>query len=150
MTPAVTIRPGTPDEARHLIAASHRLMEALFPAESNHHLDIAALSAPEVRFFVAEAEGRIAGCAALVPKEGYGEVKSMFVDPAMRGYRIGARLLDRLEQAARALGLPLLRLETGDRLTAAIRLYTAHGFRQRGPFGDYRDDPLSIFMEKRL
>ena len=43
-----------------------------------------------------------------------------------------------------------LRLETGIKQDAAIRLYESAGFRRRGPFGSYRDDPLSVFMEKPL
>jgi hypothetical protein len=43
-----------------------------------------------------------------------------------------------------------LRLETGVKQSAAIRLYEAAGFRCRGPFGSYRDDPLSTFMAKPL
>ncbi|HEV8436640.1 MAG TPA: GNAT family N-acetyltransferase, partial [Methylomirabilota bacterium] len=33
---------------------------------------------------------------------------------------------------------------------AALGLYRAAGYVERGPFGDYRPDPLSVFMEKRL
>jgi len=43
-----------------------------------------------------------------------------------------------------------LRLETGVESHAALNLYTQAGFRKRGPFGDYREDPLSVFMEKEL
>jgi len=32
----------------------------------------------------------------------------------------------------------------------ALALYAAAGYERRGPFGAYRDDPLSVFMEKRL
>jgi len=42
------------------------------------------------------------------------------------------------------------RLETGDTLKAAHRLYEKHGFTFRGPFGEYPDLPESLFMEKRL
>jgi putative acetyltransferase len=44
----------------------------------------------------------------------------------------------------------MLRLETGIKQEPAIRLYESAGFRRRGPFGSYRDDPLSVFMEKPL
>ena len=55
-----------------------------------------------------------------------------------------------LERRARASGLPLLRLETGDDLHAAHRLYARHGFTETGPFGNYEEGPHSVFMEKRL
>ena len=152
MKPHVTIRPGRPDEpgAKALLSASAELMRALFPAEANFSLTADALLAPDILFFVAELGDRPAGCAALLLKPDYGEVKSMFVDPACRGARIGARLLARLESEARTRGLSLLRLETGDKLTAAHRLYLSEGFRECGPFGDYRAHPDSLFMEKRI
>ena len=90
------------------------------------------------------------GCGALAVQDGYGELKSMFTAPEARGKGVAARILDRLEEKARALGLPVIRLETGDLLHEALRLYARHGFVQRGPFGSYREDPASIFMEKTL
>jgi putative acetyltransferase len=60
-------------------------------------------------------------------------------------------MLRRLEDHARALGLPALRLETGILQPEALALFAAEGFVKRGPFADYpADDPYSIFMEKRL
>jgi hypothetical protein len=34
--------------------------------------------------------------------------------------------------------------------TEALGLYAALSQERRGPFGDYANDPLSIFMQKRL
>ena len=138
----------TEPDARALLAASHALMQQMFPAESNHYLSVEALAAPDVRFFLVERDGAALGCAALALREGYGEVKSMFVAPQARGSGTGRLLMLALEDAARAAGLPLMRLETGDTLHAAHRLYARHGFVTRGPFGDYSEDPRSVFMEK--
>ncbi len=74
----------------------------------------------------------------------------MFTDPAFRGKGIADAVLVALTGAARDAGLTLMRLETGHTLYAAHRLYERHGFTRRGPFGDYTDDPLSLFMEKAL
>jgi putative acetyltransferase len=133
-----------------LLRESHALMQSLFPAEANHYLEIDALCAPDIRFFAATKDGETLATAALALKNGYGEVKSMFVAPAARGQSIGLKLLETLETAARAENLALLRLETGDTLHAAHRLYARAGFTPRGPFGDYPDAPTSRFMEKRL
>lgn len=43
-----------------------------------------------------------------------------------------------------------MKLETGILQPAAIALYRSAGFRETGCFGDYRPDPLSMFMEKVL
>ena len=44
----------------------------------------------------------------------------------------------------------LIRLETGIRNNAALRLYRGSGFHDRGPFGGYPDDGVSVFLEKTL
>lgn len=152
MKRTLTIRLGDPRSqgATALLEASHALMQALFPVEENHYLSIDALCQPDILFFEAELDGVSAGCAALALREGYGEVKSMFVDPASRGAKIGVKLLARLEEEAIKRKLPVLRLETGDKLPAAHRLYASQGYLDRGPFGGYVDQPTSLFMEKRL
>ena len=73
----------------------------------------------------------------------------MFVLPEALGRGIGRAILAAIEAALPA-HVAALRLETGVKQEAAVRLYEAAGFRRRGPFGSYRDDPLSIFMEKPL
>jgi putative acetyltransferase len=149
---SVTVRPGDPrsPEGRALLGASHDLLASLYPAEHNHYLSVDELAAPHVSFLIAEDGGEAVGCAALARMEGYGELKSMFVDPARRGRGLGAALMAALEDLARGQGLALLRLETGDTLEAAHALYRRHGFAPTGPFGDYAPGPHSVFMEKRL
>jgi putative acetyltransferase len=43
-------------------------------------------------------------------------------------------------------------LETGsmDAFQAARSLYAGFGFKYRGPFADYKEDPYSVFMTKEL
>ena len=138
-------------EVRELLEALDAYQSALYPAESNHLLDVDALAAPAVRFFVARRHGTALGCAALrIDPAGYGELKRMYVTPEARGSRLGRRLLDRVEAEARKEGLEYLRLETGIRQPEALGLYRSAGYREREPFGDYAPDPLSVFMEKRL
>ena len=144
------VRPGRPTEARGLLERSHDLMRSLFPPESNHFLGIAALEEPSIRFFVADSDGSIVGCGALAVRNGYGEIKSMFTEETCRGRGVADAILRAVEGAARAEELPILRLETGDKLRAAQRLYRRHGFKDRAPFGDYVEDPNSLFMEKTL
>jgi putative acetyltransferase len=74
----------------------------------------------------------------------------MFVDERKRGLGTGGKLLEHLVMFARMSGLSVLRLETGIHQLDAIALYERAGFVRRAPFGEYREDPLSIFMEKPL
>jgi putative acetyltransferase len=123
----------------------------LYPAESNHLMDVASLMQPGVVFLVArDAQGRAAGCGAYVDRGGYGEVKRMFVDPAARGQGVGGRLLADIARRAAAAGLASLKLETGISQPEAIALYRRDGFVLCGPFGNYQSDPLSLFMERAL
>jgi putative acetyltransferase len=147
------IAPESPrqDAVLDLIRQSDAYAASLYPAESNHMLDLAALERPEVRFFVARRDGRAVGCGALVlGRDGQAELKRMFVDPATRGLKVGRDLLARIEAEARDLGVRLIQLETGTRQPEAIGLYSRFGYLDRGPFGDYGPDPLSVFMEKTL
>lgn len=139
------------EDATRLVAELDAYLNALYPVTSCHLLDIESLSKPDVRFLVARRDGVALGCGALrVDPEGYGEIKRMYVSPAARGHRIGQRLLDALEETARAEGLGALRLETGIHQPEAIALYRKAGFTDCGPYADYRPDPLSLFMEKLL
>lgn len=134
-----------------LLEALDAYQSGLYPAESNHFLDVEALVAPAVRFFVARRGGTALGCAALrIDPGGYGELKRMYVTPEARGLRLGRRLLDQIEAEARMAGLAYLRLETGIHQPEALGLYRSAGYHEREPFGDYAPDPLSVFMEKRL
>ncbi|WP_138934620.1 GNAT family N-acetyltransferase [Roseovarius arcticus] len=133
-----------------LLQQSHALMLQLFEPEQNHFLGFDALSAPNVHFFAARNGSEVLGTGAVVQVDAYGEVKSMFTSAAARGRGVAAAILRALEDHARGLGLPHLRLETGEALTAAIRLYERNGFTRCGPFGDYRADGISVFMEKSL
>src|SRR3954466_6320555 len=105
---AVTIRPERPDQPDVLamIAALDALMTSLYPAESNHLLDVAALSRPAVTFLVVRDRGEAVGCGAILrDPRGWGEVKRMYVQAEQRGRGIGRRLLDELETVAREKGL---------------------------------------------
>lgn len=133
-----------------LIDALDAYQAALYPAESNHFLDLAALEAPDIRFFVARRAGAAIGCGALRVFADYGEIKRMFVRPEARGLKIGRCLLDLLGATARDERLACVRLETGIHQPEAIGLYRAAGFIERGPYGGYASDPLSLFLEKRL
>lgn len=151
-TATLSVRKGDPraPEGTALLRASHAFLADRYPPEHMFALSIDELCAPTITFFIATLNDTASGCIALAAKDGYGEVKSMFVTEAARGTGVGGALVGALESAARAQGLPLLRLETGNDLHAAHRLYRRHGFSLCGPFGDYREGPHSVFMEKRL
>ncbi|WP_307719226.1 GNAT family N-acetyltransferase [Pseudoduganella armeniaca] len=138
-------------DVRALIAELDAYLYSLFPAENVYALDVSSLTQPNVLFAVARAnDGAALGCAAIVVTPAYGEVKRMYVRPAARGQGAARRLLETLELRARAEGCTALMLETGPTMPEALALYERLGYKYRGPFGDYPDDPLSVFMAKAL
>lgn len=156
---SIEINPETPDQGAVgcLIRESDAYYAELYPPDQNHLLDLAELSDPSVTFLVARCDGVVAGFGAIKVREDeetpgahYGEIKRMYVSPALRGAGLGRKLLDALEARARALKLPLLRLETGVLQPEALGLYRAAGFQERGPFAGYPDEGFSLFFEKRL
>jgi putative acetyltransferase len=137
--------------ARDLIERLDRFLTGLYPAESNHLAPVEALRRLNVTFLTASVDGEVAGCGAFINQSGaYAEIKRMFVLPEFRGLKLGRRILEELENLARASGLELARLETGIHQSEALLLYEKAGYHRRGPFGDYSEDPLSVFMEKKL
>jgi len=149
----VVIAAERPDaaDARALIAELEALLAPHYPPASRHGMSVARLIAEGVAFFVLRADGMLAGCGGVqLFGSDYGEVKRMYVRPRFRGSGLAKRLLEHLADHARARGVALLRLETGIHQIEAIGLYERMGFRRIPPFGDYQEDPLSLYFEKRL
>jgi putative acetyltransferase len=150
---SVSIRRESPNQPDilNLLAQSDALMASLYPGESNHMLDAAALEAPDVAFFVARRDDLAVGCGAWVRRSpAAAELKRVFVDPSARGLRIGREMLAAIEADAASSGIRTLYLETGTAQPEAIGLYRSTGYIERGPFGAYAEDPLSLFMEKGI
>jgi len=147
----VALEPVDQPDVVALIADLDAYQAPLYPAESNHLLDIETLMQPNVLFAVArDADGRALGCGAVVLFDGYGELKRMFVRPEQRGLGVAKQLISFLEGEAAQVSCNVLRLETGIRQPEALGLYERAGYARRGRYGDYPDDPLSVFMEKRI
>ncbi|AKM42561.1 GCN5 family acetyltransferase [Burkholderia contaminans] len=134
-----------------LIADLDAYQDTLYPPESRHALDIASLKQSNVLFAVArDSEGQAIGCGAIVLNAEFGELKRMYVSPRGRGQGVARKLMAMLELRAVDSGCKVIRLETGPYQHEALALYTSAGYQCRGPFGDYTDDPLSVFMQKHI
>jgi putative acetyltransferase len=149
----ISIGPEDPRQAdvRRILAESSAYLQALYPSESNHLTDVDALAAPDAVFLVARRNGELLGSIAFrIIAPGHAEIKRMFVRAEARGGGLGRRLLHALEDTARQKHIDRISLETGIRQPEAIGLYRAAGYQDCPPFGSYNDDPLSLFMTKRL
>ncbi len=142
-----------PDVAA-LLRAHLENMRSISPPESTHALDLGSLKGSAITFWtLRDGDGDLMGCGALKElssKEG--EIKSMRTAPDHLRKGVAAALLDHIIAAARKRGYRKLFLETGsmDEFKPAHRLYERHGFSFCGPFGPYRHDPNSVFMELPL
>jgi putative acetyltransferase len=147
----IQIRPDdlTGPEIAELIAIHAGTMLAASPPESCHYLPIDGLRQPSVSVWSLWEEGLLLGCGALKDLgNGTGEIKSMHTREVLRGRGLGRRMLEHILAEARRRNYSALFLETGsmDAFIPARRLYEAHGFDYCGPFGDYTEDPHSVFM----
>lgn len=139
-------------EVQALVDELDAYQKPLYPPESHHGIDLAALQRPEVLFAVVRhGDGTAIGCGALVlGDDGSGELKRMYLRPPWRGGGRAQALLAHLEAEAARRGCTMARLETGIHQHEALAFYARAGYRRRGPYGGYGPDPLSIFMEKDL
>jgi putative acetyltransferase len=140
-------------EIADLIAIHARTMLAASPPESCHFLPLEGLRQPSVSVWSMWEDGALIGCGALKALEdGTGEIKSMHTREVLRGRGLGRQMLEHILAEARRRGYSALYLETGsmDAFIPARKLYEAYGFTYCGPFGDYVDDPHSVFMMLRL
>jgi ribosomal protein S18 acetylase RimI-like enzyme len=143
-------RPDSADAAE-LINELEAHLEPLYPAHSRHGYSIETLIAERVTFFVLRAGGIPAGCGGIqLFGTTYGELKRMYVRPQFRGLGYGKLLVEHLTDYARSRGVGLLRLETGIQQLAAIALYERMEFQRIPPFGDYFEDPNSLYYERRI
>ena len=151
----LTIAPESFDssDARALIASLDAELGALYPPEQRFgpNFNAEQIEGGRGTFLIARHGGRAVACGAIrLLDETTAEVKRMYSEPAVRGTGVGRSVLDKLEVAARGLGVRRLVLETGVYQHAAIALYTRTGFTQVDCWGEYASAPTSVCYEKNL
>lgn len=140
-------------EVQALLSEHLSNMYELSPPESVFALDVTKLRAPDITFWTVWEGELLIGCGALKAlSAGHGEVKSMRTPKALRRRGAGRAVLTHIIQVARQRGYETLSLETGSNpaFVPAHQLYESFGFTFGGPFGNYREDPHSVFMSLQL
>jgi putative acetyltransferase len=136
-------------DAIALIAELDAYQSTLYPPESHHALDLTAVAADQMLFVIARDDaGQAVGCGAIVLTQDYGEIKRMYVRPEQRGRGVARQVLTTLEAAAAKADCRMFKLESGPSQPEALALYACCGYEVCGKYGDYTDDPLSVFMQK--
>jgi putative acetyltransferase len=128
-------------------------MHADTPPESIHMMDAGQLAQPGIAFFVMRDTGVPVAMGAFKRMDGdHAELKSMHVLAEVRGRGLSRLMLTHLIARAKAAGISRLSLETGsqDLFRPARRLYEKAGFAECPPFGEYIEDPNSVFMTRPI
>jgi len=150
-TEITEVAPDSPDAVTIIGELDEHLMANPYPPQSQHAYSVDKLLRERVVFFLTWHEGQLAGCGGIkMIGTDYGEVKRMFVRPEFRGKGLGKLMLRHLATYVVRQGANVLRLETGIHQVEAIGLYERWGFQRRGPFGEYVEDPNSIYFEKSI
>ncbi|MDT8854547.1 GNAT family N-acetyltransferase [Paracoccaceae bacterium Fryx2] len=136
MTPATPYRAQAPQDwgaVLRLIQIAFAGMEGrIDPPSSMHHLTVAdiARQAEEAEVWLIGAKP--VACVFLTPKPGMLHIGKLAVDAAHRGQGLARALIATAEARARALGLPLLELQSRVELLENHATFAALGFRQTG------------------
>jgi putative acetyltransferase len=105
----------------------------------------------DTSYLVGIKDWRVMACAGWRPIGARtAELTRMYVRPAYRNRGYGRQLIVALEEEALADGRPVLRLETGTYLPAAMALYRSAGYATIPAYGEYVGNPLSVCFEKSL
>jgi DNA-binding MarR family transcriptional regulator/GNAT superfamily N-acetyltransferase len=92
---------------------------------------------PAGQFFVVYLRGEPVGCGAVKHHpRAPAEIKRMWIAPHARGLGLGRRLLETLEECARAGGARTAQIETSAVLTEALALYRSAGWSEVPPFNN--------------
>ncbi|MGE0734835.1 MAG: GNAT family N-acetyltransferase [Alphaproteobacteria bacterium] len=104
---------------------------------------------PAGNAWLAEVDGRLAGCVAVRPLErDICEMKRLFIRGGYRGLKLGRALAETTLEFARRAGYRAMRLDTVETMLAAMSVYRTLGFVE---IPAYYDNPLPgvHYFEKR-
>lgn len=141
-------------DARHMMELLNQRLMDLTGSSGAAGFDLAGPTHGKSVFLLVRDElGQPVGCGALRPLEIAGnapvaEIKRMYARWPARG--IGAALLGRLEQAARAFGYRALWLETRRVNTRGCAFYRRHGYHDIPQYGPYVGRHEALCLGKRL
>ena len=150
--PAPTIRRATADD----LPALHALLQLYYREGDVQHRDtenslLTTFDQHPYGFFLAQSSSNeIAGCVLFraldIPQAA--ECKRLFVLPQFRGHNLAARLMDTLEDTARAANLRWIYLDSKDIFQAAIAMYRRRGYIDTPRYN--QNPEATLFLRKDL
>ena len=148
----VDLTPDDPDVI-NVFSDIDRLINSLYPVATAQSLSLNELGQPNIFAIGLKNDDGIVACGAIVKQLDtvpYGEIRRLYVKPSYRGKGLSRRIMQILLHHAGEEQIPLIRLETGPKQKKSISLYENLGFQPCGPFGNYTENPQSLFMELGL
>ena len=104
------------------------------------------------RYIVAEEEGEILGYCGFIYVLDEAEIPNVCVKETARQQGVGTKIMQRLLEEAKQLGITVLYLEVRKSNTAARRLYESLGFTMNGIRKNFYERPTedAVLMSKTL
>jgi GNAT superfamily N-acetyltransferase len=135
----VVLRAPRPGDLGWIIERNAELYTAEYGWDASYEVLVASIVADFAaqdgqdgqRAWIADVDGRRAGCVLCVREKGDAEVarlRLLLVEPSARGLGVGRRLVSDCVEFARSAGYARMVLWTQSILTAARHLYTEAGF----------------------
>lgn len=151
MMPEYAFRPATPADAPAIRALVLEAYAKWVPVIGREPMPMSAdydLAVQKHRFRLAYLGDELAGLIETDTQPDHIWIENIAVRPDRQAKGLGSVLLRAVEDEARALGLPELRLLTNAALESNIRLYQNFGFRlhRREPFRG----GFTVYMSKRI
>jgi ribosomal protein S18 acetylase RimI-like enzyme len=150
--PEFVIRRATADDLPAILALlQHYYAEHDILLRDSSEKTAADFAEPQLGFFLAEIDGKPAGCVLLRPLPAIPsatECKRLFVAAEFRGHGIAGKLMDAAEAHARHSGLDWIYLDSRAEMTTAIAMYRRRGYEEIPRFNDNAE--AAIFLRKRL
>jgi ribosomal protein S18 acetylase RimI-like enzyme len=105
---------------------------------------------PSGCLLLAKYNGKATGCIALRKlTDNISEMKRLYVEPEMRGLKIGRKLVEAVIAEARRIGYAHIRADTLPSMETARALYASLGFKEIKPYC-YNPTEGAIFIELKL
>lgn len=134
--------------AQYYAELAKRFDDGFDPSIKNK-FDPGEMEPPNGWFVVARLDGKPVACGAVMRLEGaICEVKRLWVSSDARGFGLGTKIMNRLEELAKSAGFTSVKLDTNGALDEAKGLYLKLGYTETER---YNDNPYADhFFEKAL
>lgn len=126
-----------------------------YPSEEMFEPSATDLIAKNAKFFEVKYNFEIIAIGGIMFHDNIGEISKFYILQEYRGKGIADKILEKTLEEAKKMQIKDIRLETGNKQSAALKFFRKHGFIDCDPFMPYLNySPFvidhSVFMRKIL